>query len=167
MTTSRSSSAPFKRAAFGLTCGTVAIAACAKPEISACEEFVKGGLRAPATYRRVSLETRDERVTWDEYLRESPSDRGNEMLKRAFDLGQERRIVSLTYDAQNGFGVPVRNMTRCAFRLSEGKLANRNLKTTVRLAIAQRELRQSVRRGELPNIPPSDRPLEPAYPCCQ
>ena len=150
-----------------LLAGALTTAACGKPEVSACEEFVKAGLSAPATYRRVTSEIRVERVSWAQHLEESPGDRDNDLLKRAFDLGQDRRIVSLTYDAQNGFGVPIRNTMQCAFRLSEGKLTDHNLEKAVQLAVAQRELRQSVRQGALPGIPPTEAAPEPAYPCCR
>ena len=61
----------------------------AEKAILACEEWVKAGLRSPSTYRRAHA--------------------------RETNLG-ERSMVSLDYDAENGFGSPVRDSTVCVFK---------------------------------------------------
>jgi hypothetical protein len=67
--------------------------------IEVCEEQVLQALRSPSTYKRVSAEA-------------SPP-----------LPGQSAWVVSISYDADNAFGTPVRGGYLCAFKASDdGKL---------------------------------------------
>lgn len=147
--------------------GALSLASCGQPEVKACEQFIKSGLKAPSTYKRLALSVHDERVTWEQHLRESPNDRNVEIFRKAYEHGQLRRIVALDYEASNAFGVPIRSSEQCAFGLQEGKVADRTrLLNSVKIAEAQRSFRQVNEAGALPNGVQLDMP-EPTYPCCE
>jgi hypothetical protein len=59
----------------------------------ACEAYVKDGLKAPSTYSRVSASSNIE--------------------------SKELGSVSIEYDAENSYGVPLRGRQSCAFKLDE------------------------------------------------
>jgi nuclear transport factor 2 (NTF2) superfamily protein len=128
---------------------------------------VKSGLKAPSTFRAIQVIKRDERVTWEQHLREEPNDRNVEIFKRAYELGKFRRIVTLEYEASNAFGVPIRSTENCAFDLRDGNVADRtSLENSVKIAEVQRDFRQLNAAGALPNGTKLDL-KDPPYSCCE
>lgn len=126
----------------------LALAGCEGREIAACEEFLKDGLRSPSTYRRVSLTTRDEATTAQRIV---------ELGGRQPPAGQSLalRTITIEYDANNAFGIPIRGAGQCGFLLRDGSLAGQQLlDSQVRLASARRDGRMLERQPE------------PQYPCC-
>ena len=59
----------------------------------ACEAFIAEGLKAPTTYKRVSV------------------------ANPPHEAGKSFRYVALTYDADNAFGTPIRGGQVCAFKV--------------------------------------------------
>lgn len=149
----------------------LALLGCEKAEIKACEGFLKGGLRSPSTYRRVSTNSYDgqinERALAQIRDEEAERDRGNPewaKIRRELDAetpAAERpketfREVFIEYDAENAYGTPIRGAEQCGFVLRNGELpSSGSLSAKVSKAESSRTLRQL--RGD------DD---EPAYPCC-
>lgn len=67
-----------------------------KPEIEACEKYVLGNLRSPASYERVSA--RSTRVDGQQW-------------------------VTIVYDAANAYGARIRETELCKFRITGGQVA--------------------------------------------
>lgn len=96
-----------------------------QPLISACEESLKERLKAPSTYRRISATEDEKNLTRAEYNQhlsgQSPSVR--DISLKWFDEGKDkpmRFIAFIEYDAQNAFGVPIRDVTKCEYISSSG-----------------------------------------------
>jgi hypothetical protein len=123
------------------------LASCGQADVAACEEFLKGGLRSPATYRKVSVRTYDAPIT---------KQQATAIGARVYDNRPlTLRKVFIDYDADNAYGTPVRGIEMCAFVLLEGKLPDAgSLRTKVSLAGTQRDYRRLTRQQE------------PDYPCC-
>lgn len=94
-----------------------------QPEVAACEDFVRGKLKAPTTYRRAKSTVIDEKLSlesWNALQKVrlgAMSDQFQDMTKRSSDEGGVRSVL-LEYDAENGFGVPMRGMEICKFLMS-------------------------------------------------
>lgn len=106
--------------------------------IAACEDTIKDRLRSPSTYQRVSVsELRRSTATLDQYmgdtvpeLRDFARDmeqsdpnyaKARDQLRRIFEAVPHDFIaVSIGYDAQNGFGVPIRSVVECSDTIQAG-----------------------------------------------
>jgi hypothetical protein len=76
------------------------LAACSSPpEVQACENYIKGIVDAPSTYRRASVSS-----------------------VATTENGKPIQSVLITYDASNAFGVPMRDMKVCTFAIVDGKI---------------------------------------------
>lgn len=69
-----------------------------KPEIKQCEDYIKGKLRSPSTYKRIKAE--GVAVPF-----EKPT----------------KYTVSVEYDAANAYGTPVRDTQLCIYPIRDGK----------------------------------------------
>lgn len=123
------------------------LAGCGQEDVEACEEFLKGGLRSPATHRQVSVRTYNAPIT---------KQQATAIGARVYDdRPLTLRKVFIDYDADNAFGTPVRGIEMCAFLLSDGKLPDAgSLRSKVSLAGTQRDYRRLTGQQE------------PDYPCC-
>lgn len=85
-----------------------------RPEILQCERWVQLGLAAPSTYKRIGVEIADSPpLSREEFQIRAGLDRAPQ------ETGLRIRTVYLSYDAANGFGVPIRNTKACLFQVSE------------------------------------------------
>lgn len=131
----------------------LALAGCDKPDVKACETFIKSGLKAPSTYRRVSVTERLQSFpNWTAFRSETGSERKTllEMMGQKEPSHPTIRIVAIEYDAANAFGVALRSGEVCAFE--EGQ--NEQTRDMV-LSSAQR-------RRDYAAKPPAGL----KYPCC-
>ena len=144
------------------------LAGCGAPEVSACEDFIKDGLKSPSSYQRASVETNVEPTTLDGFREAS----GRPMTGSIYEGYYKHHKVALRnvvikYDAQNAYGTPVREVGICAFELTDGELRKTKgeLHAAVLSAIAARSFRDMANRGAFDGIEPGS--LEgPKYPCC-
>lgn len=107
----------------------------------ACEGFIAGNLRSPSTYKRI------------------------EAVGGPHDPGEAFRFVSITYDADNAFGTPIRGAQVCAFKVDPktGKFPSRvMLESSVSMAKAENTLREVQSLG---GQKPRERPVG-AFDCC-
>ena len=74
------------------------LGACDGPEIKVCEDYILAKLRSPSTYKRIEVDGIN--VPY-----ENP----------------DRYHLSITYDAANAYGTPVRETQSCVFGLKGGK----------------------------------------------
>lgn len=149
----------------------LALLGCDKPEVAACEVFLKGGLRSPSTYHRVSVNSYDgplgEPALTQMREEDAERDRGNPewaKIKRGLEAqtpaaqrSQDTlREVFIEYDAANAYGTPIRGAQQCGFVLRNGELPSADsLRAKVSKAESARALRQL--RGD---------DKDPAYSCC-
>ena len=145
------------------------VAGCGQPEIKACEQYAKSGLRSPATYRRAGVRTIDERVTAEEFLTrrgDNPKDHARGLFLEGLRRSNTGiRNIVISYDADNAFGTPIRGEQICMFQLRDGKLVDdeKEIQTRIKIAEADRDFRALARSGGLPNLGPQDVPEKP---CC-
>lgn len=89
------------------------ISACSDaPEIAACQDFLKGGLRSPSTYSEVSVRSEDLPMPAENLARYQLADRSSPEKAGV-------RTVSIVYDAANAYGTPVRGVQTCHFLLKD------------------------------------------------
>jgi hypothetical protein len=92
-----------------------------KPEITACDSFVKASLKAPSTYKRISAVVLDEPISKESYA----SGAGSKPRDPLYDFHKQQAInpairnVVVEYDADNSFGVPLRSKMLCEFLMSD------------------------------------------------
>lgn len=149
------------------------LAGCGQPDVEACETFIKSELQAPATYRRVAITKVDSALmSMSEFRRRTgiPDLRRdeNETLRRYGELREgdrpSLRTLGITFEADNGYGVPVRATRVCAFKLIDGKLPDgAEIESTARDAALKANSKQLIGAGLLPNAPASS---DRKYDCC-
>ncbi|MDB5681676.1 MAG: hypothetical protein JWO16_1481 [Sphingomonas bacterium] len=108
----------------------IALSGCGKPDVAACESYLKKKLKSPATYQRVDVKSYDEGPMTLDAFRTSmgllPTAQADELGKLDSQLLKGRKIskrqVFVTYDAANAFGTPIRGIEVCTFRLADGEL---------------------------------------------
>ncbi|MDO9489032.1 MAG: hypothetical protein Q7J32_11705 [Sphingomonadaceae bacterium] len=83
-------------------------------EIARCEAFVKAQLRSPSTYKRVHASVFDSRLLTAAEFQERLGDKVPPP-----ESALRLRSVSLTYEADNGFGVPIEERADCQFKVTE------------------------------------------------
>lgn len=135
------------------------LAGCGRPEVAACEQFIKSQIVSPASYQRASVETMDRDVSADEYYK--AAGRQIETLpQRSRELAQEERYVIrsvvIDYDTADIDGSVVRSKDICQFRMRDGGPDIPNMD----LAIGQHEIRRSAVALVGPPI------VKPETPCC-
>ncbi|MBX9729692.1 MAG: hypothetical protein K2X59_00040 [Sphingomonas sp.] len=110
-----------------------------KPEVAACRSFVSGGLRSPSTYSEI----------------EARSERGKD------GDGNPMATVTISYDAANAYGTPVRGAQICYFAISKDGKFSPEPSVATALASADRALGQN--NGGSCCIPPTkEDPNDPA-----
>lgn len=152
-----------------------------RPDVAACETYIRGVLKTPSTYRRASVQVMDsERLSQAAFdLRTGlypvprptkaqakadptlPIDANLDAMRRSLMEGRELRVrtVLISYDAENGFGAPIRSQAACQFRLLDGELGDEGtLKRHADSVVSSQKL------GEL-GVSTSRRSA-PRFPCC-
>lgn len=84
--------------------------ACAGGFEDACVNAIKLRLKAPATYKEVSARRSVEELTVNEYAA------GDQAIFDKYiksEIKPVRHVVTVTYDASNSFGVPIRSVAKC------------------------------------------------------
>lgn len=104
----------------------MALASCdqASPDVKACEGYIKANLLAPSTYKRIGVLKTDQAMTAPEFTAAVGLDHQTSTqqlaLRNEAARGLALRTVSITYESENGFGVPVREDKICAFKVVGG-----------------------------------------------
>lgn len=89
---------------------------------SQCETVIKERLRAPSTYKRISVDVDKDPLTRSEYVELLRSEDTGPGLTSAL-LEQQaagkhnptRYTLWISYDAANAYGTPIRSKSRCAY----------------------------------------------------
>jgi hypothetical protein len=113
-----------------IAAATLLLSGCDKPEIKACEAWIKDGLKAPSTYKRLSAESR---------------------LEPAVKPRAEHQVVLIGYEAQNSFGVPLASAEQCQFQtLGGGRLpSSALLDLSARTSMSSRDIWKLARGGAM------------------
>lgn len=91
------------------------LAACDNDTVKTCEQYIRGGLSAPATYKRISVSEATRPITYAE-LTDMGKDPEMVALAKKMSLPEgPLDTVLITYDASNSFGVPIRSQQVCHF----------------------------------------------------
>ena len=90
-----------------------------EPAIQACEKFIEGSLKSPSTYKRVSANVDQSAVMY---------------------AGKSTKSVSVSYDAANAFGTPIRAAEICRFEVDQNGAFVGGLDTAAVIASADRAL---------------------------
>lgn len=142
------------------------LAGCGRADIAACEDFVKEGLKAPSTYKRISVNTYDEPVSLPEFIKKTGQENAHPVTKQLLALQAERglalRTVAIVSEAHNSYGVPLRTTEICAFKLVGGKLEG---KSSIASSVARAKLRRSSNMMAEAGLLPK-REQQGPYPCC-
>ena len=102
------------------------LAACSShPETSACEEYLKGGLKSPSSYKQVKISSFDSRIpfdAWRNITRATGSKLDNDprivKVDRKYQADGGIRTVLIEYDADNSFGASIRGTEVCKFLMT-------------------------------------------------
>ena len=88
---------------------------CEKATVKTCEQFIRGGLSAPTTYKRISI-TESSRIATDQELLALGKDPRMIAFSKKYSIpaGKLHSVV-IDYDAQNSFSVPLRSKQICLF----------------------------------------------------
>ena len=87
----------------------------------ACEAAIQGRLKAPSTYKRIDLVRTTEPISFEEYAKKRD---WSPVLYEAYKKDGHkyvRHTATITYEASNSFGVPVRSVLKCTHETSEGE----------------------------------------------
>lgn len=152
------------------------LAACGKPDVEACESYIKEGLASPATYRREEVTVFENApiMTPAQYYEKvglpDPIHDRSDVIRTNAQLHRDDRIrlrsMFVRYSVSNAYGVPVRGTDHCVF-----KIVNDVEPTAKELdfALANTRVRQSTRelvsRGLAPPNFLNGYP-NPHYDCC-
>lgn len=140
---------------------------CQRAEVRACQDFIKDGLKSPSSYKLVSSDVRDEKLTESNFLAET-GQKPSDIDRRSLRYGDsELRLISISYDAQNSYGTALRSTEICAFRFhGDQQPSTEVLKSRLLFAESTRSFRQLARSGAISSVPAATVPSEPLYPCC-
>lgn len=105
----------------------LALSGCEKPEVKACEAFIKDNVQLPSSYKRIEISSHDEgpmsRAEFyasvgipDPAHDESPTIRTNALL---YGNSISRRVLYVKYEADGAQAIE-----RCVFKIRDGKLAD-------------------------------------------
>ena len=135
------------------------LAACDKPDVAACEQFIQAGLKAPSTYRRITIESHDipttRRQFWADAGLPDPIKDPSSTIRALAQLEDRakitRRTTYISYDADNGMGVPIRGLNSCTFKLVDGELPSADrLRAAATSAASEEGDAVLIERGLLP-----------------
>lgn len=91
------------------------LGACEKATVKTCEQFIRGGLSAPTTYKRIGI-TESSRTATDQELLSLGKDPRMIAFSKKYGISTGNlHSVIIDYDAQNSFGVPLRSKQICLF----------------------------------------------------
>lgn len=160
---------------FGVLALVISLAACSKPDVEACESYIKDGLKAPSTYRQLKVTSVDvSPIDADTLIKEvglpklsKKADAFDRLRRTALEVdlkqpGLGLRRMAIDYEAENGFGTPLRETAICAFVLTDGKLPVADSLTVLVGRANHDRLRASLHELS-PKVPA---PPERRYPCC-
>jgi hypothetical protein len=142
------------------------LAGCGSPDVAACEEFIKGTLDTPATYKRADVRIIDEpNLELARYLEQTglkpPATEAYRVIRDIeVEQGLGLRRLVILFDADNAYGTPIRRAQTCAFKLDGGRVSETDLSITSAQAAAAMERLRSM--GELPVGAESSL----KFPCC-
>ena len=136
--------------------------------VAGCEEYLKDGLKAPSTYKRIDVRERVARIT-PTRLKEI----GGKPLSVPWEVKYWLHTVSIFYEAENSFGTPIRYGEACAFVQTGSepdtprptKTSKASVGIFVSSAQMQRARRQQVEAGEMDNAD-GRIDMNPEFPCC-
>ena len=91
--------------------------------VTVCEDLLKDRLNSPSSYKRIEVSDGSSKLlTRDEYAKQMASDGLSKTIAefdlKAFDEGTNKPTVFryfISYDASNGFGVPLRRTAECEY----------------------------------------------------
>lgn len=140
------------------------LAGCGRPDVKACEIFIKDGLRSPSTYRLISMSEQDEKVSKPPLPKEA-----GELERMAWEQDKAQhgiRSLILEYDAANAYGTPIRGHQVCTFATIDGDLQdNATIDANTAHRRAMEAFDAAARSGALPNVKPEDWPTRERT-CC-
>lgn len=122
-------------------------------ETRACEEFIKGTIASPATYKRAAVHAFDNATT----RAAIKSEYGPEGFDYLPDHGLEVREVFIEFDMANEFGTPTRQAGSCKFLMADKKLLSTGaaLDAAVSAAVARAALLNAAAAGAIAGIRPA------------
>lgn len=152
--------------AFGLL---ALLSGCSRPEVESCEAYIKSGLKAPMSYRKISVRTFDSQPMHFADLRAEAGlthpKVGSNALLHNNDM-VVRRDVFIDYDADNDSGVPIRSIDKCVFKIVDGKAPTPSeMALAVSHAITARSSRELRETGLFETIPDHPAPTI-GFECC-
>lgn len=95
------------------------LCACDKNTVKTCEAYIQGGLKAPSTYKRVSLDEHSSATTYEQLVSMGKDPRMVEVAKKMSLPAGPLHMVRIRYDADNAMGVPLRDEQVCYFEGEE------------------------------------------------
>lgn len=93
----------------------VVLSGCEKPVVKACEAYIQDGLRAPSTYKRIGIEEASVPATYEERISLGADPRLMAIAKKHKFPVEPLYALTISYDAQNAMGVPIRSKQVCMF----------------------------------------------------
>lgn len=143
------------------------LSACGQADVQACEQFIKSGLKAPSTYKQISLKTYDEQLSLPEFLQRTGQKNLHPVIQRGLELQAEDglglRTIVIESEAANGYGVPIRSTDICAFKLVGGKVED---KRALDMHVSSAENRRSSAQLREAGYLPASQEDGGAFPCC-
>ena len=139
--------------------------------IAACEAVITAGLIAPSTYKRINVRHGDTPISVDDFAALIGETDKNGTIYRnigyAAANGLKLREMIIEGEAQNEFGVPIRRLDRCLFRMSGAEYQMKSqIDLYVDSAISDRRMRDLFASGAVPGAPPGTELAQPVRPCC-
>lgn len=135
------------------------LAGCGRPEVTACEQFIKAQLDSPASYQRATVRTMDRVLSPEAFYKAAGRQietYGPASQKQIRSEKYAVRTVRIDYDSTNPYGVSIRGTDTCQFRLRDGVPSIPDMD----LAIGQHEIRRAAVAMVGPPI------VKPETPCC-
>lgn len=141
--------------------GAIMLAGCDKPEVKACEGFIKDSLASPTSYSRVEI------TRWTEPISKEEIDKLRQPLS-GFEHDQPSlSLVGIQYDAQNAYGVKIRQGAICAFELDNGRPDDEVIVASkARWSATQVSLRRLIDAGAIEGTRPGSLGKPKKYDCC-
>jgi len=136
--------------------------------VAGCEDYLKDGLKAPSTYKRI-----DARETIAPISPARLKAMGGTTLDLPWETKYWLHTVSISYEAENSFGVPIRSGDACVFSETgdepDRSRPTKSSKAMVRIDVSGAQIsrirRQQVEAGNIDN-PDGKIDMDPQYPCC-
>lgn len=134
---------------------------CDKADVKACEGFIKDGLASPTSYSRVGV------TRWTESISREEINKLRQPIGN-FERGEPSlSLVGIQYDAQNAYGVKIRQGAICAFELHDGQPDdNAVVAANARMAAREVSMRRLIDAGAIQGTPPGSFGKPKKYDCC-